>query len=283
MKRLVIVAIALLTIASGNLAAQESTVLDGVYIREHTLNRKVVPYPSLREADVMWLKRVWREIDMRQKINHPMYYPAKPVQGRKNLFDVIKDAITRDNTLTAYSVGALNDDDMFTQELTLPEVLSKLSDTVVVYTEDPDTGEPIETFTVEDVTGENVKMYRLKEEWFFDNQRSVLDVRIIGICPFIEEFNEYGEFKGYKPLFWIYFPEAREVFKMADVFNRSNDSERRTYEDIFWKRQFGSYIIKESNVYDRFINEYKVGLDALLESEKIKDNIFNMEHDLWHF
>jgi len=84
-------------------------------------------------------------------------------------------------------------------------------------------------------------------------------------------------------LFWIYYPEARYVFNQQEVYNRQNDSERRTLEDIIWSRQFGSYITKESNVYDRFINEYKGGLDALLEAEKIKEMLFLQEHDVWHF
>jgi hypothetical protein len=67
------------------------------------------------------------------------------------------------------------------------------------------------------------------------------------------------------------------------VFNVKNDSERRTYEDIFWKREFSSSIKKESNVYDRKIEQYSKGLDALLESDKIKGDIFRFEHDLWHF
>jgi gliding motility associated protien GldN len=263
--------------------AQESTVLDGVYIKEHTINRKVIPYAHLREADVMWLHRVWRELDLRQKMNHPLYYPFKPMQGRRNLFDVMIDAITKEGTLTAYSIGITGEDDMFTQELTQAEVQSMLADTQTVFTEDPDTGEQVPTQVVNPIEVKEVKKYQLKEEWFFDRQRSVLDVRIIGICPIIDTYNEYGEYKGPKKLFWVYFPEARQVFAKADVFNRFNDAERRTFEDIFWKRQFSSYIIKESNVYDRFISEYKVGLDALIESEEIKEKIFNMEHDLWEY
>ena len=92
-----------------------------------------------------------------------------------------------------------------------------------------------------------------------------------------------GEFRGTKRLFWIYYPEARYVFVKSEVFNRGNDVERRTYEDVFWKRQFGSYITKESNVYDRSIKEYEMGLDALLEAERIKTEITNMEHDLWSY
>lgn len=263
--------------------SQGSTVLDGVYVKEHTPNRKVVGYAHLREGDVMWMKRVWRELDLKQKANHPLYYPLEPAQGKKSLFDVIKDAITKENTLTAYYTGDLGDDDMFTRELTLPEVMGLLADTVTQYAEDPDTGEMIETQTVDEVKSEKITRYEIKEDWFFDNQRSVMDVRIVGICPLVAEYNEFGEFKGYKKLFWIYFPEARYVFKESDVHNRMNDAERRTYEDIFWKRQFGSYIVKETNVYDRRISEYKVGLDALLEAEKIKNDIFLVEHDLWSF
>ena len=96
---------------------------------------------------------------------------------------------------------------------------------------------------------------------------------------------ENGNYKGIQPLFWIYFPEARYVFANYDVFNRQNDAERRTFEDIFWKRMFNSYIYKESNVYDRQIIEYKENepLGLLLEADRIKDDLFRMEHDLWHF
>jgi gliding motility associated protien GldN len=98
----------------------------------------------------------------------------------------------------------------------------------------------------------------------------------------VEKINASGD-PVLEDLFWIYFPEARFVFANSEVFNRINDAERRTYEDVFWKRQFESTVIKESNVYDRSINEYKTGLDALLEAEKIEEKIFNFEHDFWHY
>ncbi len=64
---------------------------------------------------------------------------------------------------------------------------------------------------------------------------------------------------------------------------RHNDAERRTLDDIFWKRMFSSYVRKESNVYDRSIGDYTSGMNALFESERVKDDIFKYEHDLWHF
>ena len=141
------------------------------------------------------------------------------------------------------------------------------------------------TITIADyITSANVWKYWVKEDWFYDKQRSVMDVRIIGLCPLVEKITDGGDHTGGdKPLFWIYFPEARPVFATSEVYMRHNDAERRTLDDVFWKRMFSSYIRKESNVYDRGIYDYKVGLDMQLESERVKKDIFMFEHDLWHF
>ena len=119
---------------------------------------------------------------------------------------------------------------------------------------------------------------------FFDKQRSVMDVRILGLCPLLKVKDEKGEYKpGYQAMFWIYFPDARPIFAKTELYNPKNGAERRTFDDIFQKRYFQSYIIKEDNTYDRKISAYKTGLDALLEAEKIKEGIFSIEHDLWEF
>lgn len=262
---------------------KQSNVLDGLYIKEHVPVRKVIPYTHLREADVMWLKRIWRQIDLREKINHTLYYPVDPINNRQSLFDVIKDAMVNEGTIMAYSVGPIGSDDEFTQQLTVDEVKGMLSKYETVYTENPETGDMDSTQVLNEIKTSKIKLYELKEEWFFDKQKSVMEVRIIGIAPMKEKQNDQGEIVGYEKLFWIYFPEARFVFANAEVFNRFNDSERRTFEDIFWKRQFGSYITKETNVYDRKISEYKMNLDALLEAERIKNDIFIYEHDVWNF
>lgn len=284
MKKIVFLFILISAISLQDVFSQESTVLDGIYVKEHYPSRRVIPYTSLREADVMWNKRVWRRIDLREKQNHVLYFPIKDfAQGRKNLFEIIQDAVLNEGTITAYSPGSVvAPDDMFTTPLTTEEVKKILTPTTSedVYDE---FGEITGTQEVENpIAASQVKFYDIKEEWFFDKQRSVMDVRIIGILPMIEVETETGE-KALKDLFWIYYPEARYVFANNEVFNRGNDAERRTYEDIFWKRQFASRITKVSNVYERRIADYKSGIDALLESEKLKEEIFNIEHDLWHF
>ena len=283
MKNLILCgAIAILTIASVNVNAQESTVLDGTYIKEHSQARKVIPYAHLREGDVMFLRRIWRQIDLRQKMNHSLYFPTTKINDRKSLWDAIVDAIVNEGTITAYKLGPLLDDE-FTMPMTPEEVTGIVNTLDTVYSEDLETGEMIAQVATTTIRSEAIKWYDIKEEWFFDRQRSVMDVRIIGISPNVEKIDDNGDSRGAQPLFWIYYPEARYVFANTEVYNRHNDSERRTFEDIFWKRQFNSFITKRSNVYDRVIQEYKLNLSALLEAVAIKKELRLLEHDVWHF
>ncbi len=269
-----------LSMVSAGLYAQ--TILDGVYIKENTPTRRVIPYTQIREADAMWTKRIWRTLNMQEKMNHPLYYPEEEIKDRKSLFQVIKFGIA-EGTITAYGDAAF--DDEFQAPLTKTEAQEKLVVWQTSYTEDPETGELFPDSTPVEIKSYQIKQYWVKEDWFFDRERSVMDVRILGVCPIQEKMEEDGiTFKGYLPLFWVYFPEARYVFANFDVFNTFNDAERRTYEDIFWKRVFASYVRKESNVYDRTIQDYKGNnIDMLLEAERVKTDIFNFEHDMWHY
>lgn len=253
---------------------------DEVFDKIHVTEKKPINYYPVREADVAWKKRIWRTIDLRQKINHALYYPEVPKKDWKNFMTVVMDAI-REGSITAYDAQ----DDQFLVPLTYQEIEKQFTsiDTIPVY--DPNNPQRLLRYDVvkEDFESTEVQRLWLKEDWFFDKQRSVMDVRILGICPIINSYDENDNLIGYEKMFWIYFPEARPVLAQAIVFNRHNSAERRTYDEIFWKRQFGSYIHKEENVYDREITEYASGMDALLEAERIKNELAEFEHSLWEF
>jgi len=255
-------------------------------------NRTAIPYAHLREADVFWAKRVWRRIDLKEKINFPLYFPADP--------DTIRDrislsAILWNMVVTSKELKSFADEDMRIEnapsaliaQYTTKSAKTKpdsLDPSVMVPVLRPD-GTPDSVAST--FKGRDVQSYELIEDWFFDKQRSVMDVRIIGIAPLIRKFmtDASGNLvdKGVSPLFYIYFPAARSVLARYECFNRSNDAERRSFDDLFWKRMFSSYVVKEENAYDRRIEEYTKGLDALLESERVKEDLFKFEHDLWEY
>ncbi len=257
-----------------------STPRDDIFDHIHTEFKKPIPYSPLRQADVIYSKRVWQVIDFREKMNQPFYYPVKDHLQWKSFITVVLDAV-KTGELTAYNAEV---DDEFTTPMSIEAVESLLNGVAVNVDRKDLDGNIIGTeVAYEDrFSKTEVKSVRLKEVWYFDKQRSQLQVRILGFCPVWEYTTKDGLFKR-TPLFWIYFPEARQVLAKAEVFNRKNGAERRTYDDIFWKRMFNSYVYKEDNVYDRLISDYASGMDALLESERIKTEVFEIEQYMWDY
>jgi len=252
---------------------------DDIYTKLETPEREPVPYVPLREADIAWKKRVWRIVDFRQKKNHPLYFPIQPKKNWKNLATILIDAV-RQEKITAYDPKL---DDQFLDPLTPEEVediLVKI-DTVNEFDEYGDVIGQKQRITELDIS--TIKKLQIKEVWYFDKQRSIMDVRILGLCLKKESFDDYGNSLGDENLFWVYYPEARKILAKAEVFNPFNTAANLTYDDYFMKRLFDSYIYKEDNVYDRMISDYAVGMDALLESERIKNELLEFEQYLWEY
>lgn len=235
--------------------------------------RKVIPYDHLREIDVFWEKRIWRVIDTREKLNLPFVYPKRP------LISILMDAIEKEG-LPAYSAN----DDEFSKQITASEITSVLSSKDTMFTIDPLTGRDTMIITETVFNPLTVRKFRIQEVWIIDEETSTMYPRIMGVAPVRDVFDpNTGEFRGESDMFWIYYPDARQVLANANAFNPGNDAVQMSWEDIMEARLFSSYIVKESNVYDRMIESYATGIDAVLESERIKHELFKKEHELWSF
>ena len=245
---------------------------DNFYNRYLHKEKMPLPYDHIHEKDVFWEKRIWRELDTREKMNHCFNNPKAP------LISIIIDA-AKQGDITLYSTW----DDHFSQALTQLEVENLMTkiDTISIY--DPETFQDSIVVVANELNPENVQKYRIKEVWFFDEETSSLGVRILGIAPIINRYDDDGEFLNQGPLFWAYYPELRKTFARHEVFNPMNDAARLSWDDLFEARMFSSYIIKESNNSNRRIKDYTSGVNALLESERIHTEIFNFEHDLWSY
>lgn len=307
-------------ISGGPINNPSPNVIDGVYIKSNVPTKRLIPYEHVREADVIWETRVWRSIDLREKINHPLYYPFDDYDASNNwvkhatrwsLWTIIKTHVLKGD-LIAYSPYnpldfQIKDGDSFKYPVTPPPGKNfyndeEFRDRLFYYfgSLGAETDDPLKDMYGDDsmdVNGnyvypprdtswymsKDIVQYKLKEDWFFDKERSVLDVRIMGICPIVYQRSPEGVVEGVKELFWLYFPQCRFVFNNYFAFNAKNDAMWFSFDDLFWKRQFNSTIIKASNVYDRNVETYKNGIDALYESQRITEHIRNIEHDVWDF
>ena len=248
----------------------EEAPVDGFYERTLFKDKGVIPYEYVRESDVIWEKRIWRVVDVREKMNLFFAYPKEP------LIQIFLDAAYAGD-ITVYSPT----DDQFTTKMTPDEVKSigRRVDTIMVT--DPITLIESPQIVQQDLDIEKIRKFRIKEDWFFDKETSTQMVRVMGIAPIIDRYDENGNFVGELPMFWIYYPHVRQLLAHHESFNRMNDAVRLTWYNVFEMRTFSSYIIKISNEYDRRITDYATGVEALLEGDSKKMELFNYEHDVW--
>ncbi|MGI4803167.1 MAG: gliding motility protein GldN [Janthinobacterium lividum] len=249
---------------------------DGYYKKTSILNAKVTPYQYLREADVAYSKRVWREIDVRERMNQ---YLASP---KARLIDILMDAIAK-GELNAYDPSPSKGDpngDEFSLLLKPGQAMAKMADSVLIDKFDKNGDKIGSSMQSGEFNPDSVVKFRIKEDWIFDKQRSVFEPRIIGLAPLIK-VKAGGLSLDYQPAFWIYFPEARNILVTKEAMNRHNDATGLSFDDIFMKRIFSSYIVKESNDKDERIKDYAQGIDKLYESEKVKKSLLDYEQDLW--
>jgi gliding motility associated protien GldN len=347
----------------------QSGVIDGVYEKKDVLAKKrAIPYEHVRESDYIWGKRTWSYIDLREKINHPLYYPHEDIdvssgnvismpQGRYSLYYILAMALKngqimgyRDATVatiqntnfqsggddfslpvprnfsvsassditfqTAISDGLIGTSDVdpndkaktlgvdtvfylqssavtnvvlpkvyLATDKTGPYTLDPSDETInkTLAKTDPATGLPAPVWytTKKQILfkSEQIIKYKLKEDWFFDKERSVLDVRTIGLGVVVKEHPDSLE----KIAFWTYFPQVRDVLKNYYVYDAKSTVGGNTFDHLFMTRRFNAVVYKESSLYDRKVEDYRFGADALYESEKVKNTIRSFEHDVWNF
>ena len=254
----------------------EDIYIDGIVKRTLVEESPVIEYDHIREADVAWERKMWRILDTREKMNIAFRSPKAP------FFSILRSMAENGDI-------AIFRDEFFREPLTTEEVDKKLNrvDTTLVW--DPDTYEEKLQVVRNEINWEDIKQFRLKEVWYFDKELSVMKNRILGIGPILQSIDEdTGEFKYQEVLFWVYYPEARYPLAKQRVQNSNNDIAPMSWYDLLENRFFASYIIKESNPLDLrvkdLINGYeREGIDRLMESDRIKAELFNFEHDLWEY
>lgn len=247
-------------------------------------------YQYIREDDAVYMQKVWRVIDTREKMNLGFTNPAQENGNNENFLAILYKAVTEGQTLGGSPIVAFKDD-RFSQPYTdVNEFKKKFSggiDTVDVL--DLQGNRVGREARPRDFKVDSVYQYKLKEEWIFDKQTSRLYVRILGIAPMMKSFTSDGTALSNElfPLFWIYYPDLRPILAKRDVYNGKNYGARMSWEELFESRMFSSFIVKSTldNPFDQTLAQMYPNntLFRLLEGDHIKDKIFDYEQSLWQY
>jgi gliding motility associated protien GldN len=253
-------------------------------------DRIPLAYEHIREDDAVYRQRVWRELDVHEKMNLPFVYKATEDNGNQRFISILLNLI-KNGDVTAFNAVQ---DDRFTTPMAFREIAELLvgkphSIQVPDFVKDPDGSKGImkDTTIEEQFNPDLVERYQIKEEWVFDKESSRMYVRILGIAPEKSIYEADGTtFRAATPIFWVYYPDLRPFLAKYEAYNGKNYGARMSWEELFESRMFSSRIIKSTidNPGNNFINGYvRDDILQLLEGDRIKEKIFNYEQDLWSY
>ncbi len=244
---------------------------------------KPLPYGYISDRDVLWSKVVWEFVDLNQKINLPYYYPVDTTStsnSRRSLFDTLMNGIKKGEIKEVY------DDSYFTTRIGAEEIKEKTENIRKIDGGEENGGYDDPYF----VQSEDIKGYLIKGIWYFDKRQGELKYRMLALAPMGPDVQVMGvdEIKDEEiyELFWVFFPDAREVLHASKVFNPKNSAHPISYDNLLNARRFNSTVIKEENLYgDREIKDYIRGnsLFQLLEADRIKEGVRDREMDMWNY
>ncbi|WP_339609622.1 gliding motility protein GldN [uncultured Planktosalinus sp.] len=251
-------------------------------------NDEPLSYGYVNKRDVLWAKTVWEIIDLDERMNFPLYYPIDTNNigpERRSLYDVLLKNIKNGRIPNIYT------DSYFTEKRELADIEATLSrvDTTDAGIAQLNAGEALDAQYIDrrDITAADIEEYRVRGYWYVDKRLGELKYRLIGIAPVAPDVNFIDdENSTMVELFWVFFPEAREVLHEAKAFNRLNTSMPISFDHMLNSRRFSGVIYKEDNEYgDREVRDYinDNALMQLLESDRIKEVIRNIEIDLWNY
>lgn len=242
---------------------------DGIYNSD--MNRRLpLAYPHLEERDVLWEKRIWREIDIKELRNHHFAYE------KRHLITVLFDALKKGH-INAYSTA----NDEFTELLSFTELQSTVEKCDTIQLTNVETGIVEDVPIKNDFDPKSIVRYRIKEVVYFDSKLGRMKTKILGIAPIMNRYDDNGNFIASAPLCWFYYNELRPVLAREPIFSAHSDTKNMSWDDAFECRLFSSHITKESNIKDARLQDLYSGINILYEAEKIKEGVRNYEADLF--
>ena len=254
-------------------------------------NDKPLEYGYVDDRDILYSKMTWEKIPLTERVNFPMYFPVDTNnigKNRRSLYDVLSAKI-KDGT-----IENIYDDSYFSTKRTLKDIesaLIKIDTLDIGYDQMNADGYVDPEYIVRrEISSYDISAYLVKGLWYFDKRHGELKYRLLGIAPaapdvnFIDSDDEAN--KEPIPLFWVFFPDVRDILHENKAFNNSNSAVPLTFDHLLNARRFNGYVYKEENVQgDRTISEYIAdnALMQLLESNRVKEKIRDFEQDMWSY
>jgi len=225
----------------------------------------------------MFSKKVWSYIDFKENLNKKLCNNSDIKQKRYPLFEILNlwIATGKIRCFKHANFGSAQN-----LPLTLAEFkrLGIKRDTVEERRIDENGEETlVKELRADTMSSDKILGFVIKEDWFFNKRSVLMEKKVIGFAPVYFDTKAQKQ----KELYWVYYPECCEMLSSYITLNPDGEKEAFTFRDLFEKRAFSSYVLKESNVYDRDKPENSKGFEVETENKKNRDKFESGEEDLW--
>lgn len=216
----------------------------------------------LNEADVLWSKRVWRIVEMRESSNRMLLNPR--IKNEINLMNFLANSI-----YASFMKAYIHDD--FKQRMNTNQVRMALTKY-----DSSNVGGVLEV----DSALRNMNTicrFLIKEDYYFNKRNSTFNVKILGLAPLVDVYDSTGVYLGERELYWIYYPAVKCCFNKHKV--RLNNDSVVTLESFISKNMFTSKIYYVS--YEQSSLPINMQGTRRMDVELQRNRIRNNEEDFW--
>lgn len=236
---------------------------------------------SANDADLMWMRVIYRDLEMDNPKNAALYYPEDVVDGQENLFRIIMRMLA-DNAIPAYEY--LDGKEIFTDQYRL-KVSDMLDRFHVLYSPAKGSTEKNPRFVIEesDVPANEIRSYYILERWEFDAKTNKTRRVVEAICPVLHRADEFGVDAVRYPMFWVKLDAIRPYLAQQYIFiDDDNNLPRYTYDDFFTMAMYDGDIYKTRNLTNRSMMQmFPDPDDRKRAQDSIQNRLESFDKNLW--
>lgn len=235
------------------------------------------PTAASMDEDVVWRRDIYRELDLNEDANAPLYYPVEPLGSQVNLFTYIFKLMMQ-GRIKAYQYKLDGNESFNADDVVKPKTF--LDNYHIYYEKDAQGRTHLDN---SDIPSKEVKSYYIKETTYYDQHTATFHTKVLALCPIMTRDDDFGDGGNKYPLFWVKYDDLAPFLSKQQIMTSNlNNAATMSIDDYFLRNQYKGKIYKTNNMLGKTLAQYCSSDSAMSkEQKKIEAELAAFEKNLW--